>query len=81
MNSVDDAKKSISVIYGGAYSGTYNINIKHKTLGKLDTEGLILVVGSEVKSFSPSQGSVYGGTILTILGNNWDAKVKENNPV
>jgi hypothetical protein len=47
----------------------------------IDTDDITLTVGSEVTSYSPKTGSIYGGTKLTIHGTNWDPKVKTNNPV
>jgi hypothetical protein len=41
---------------------------------------LRFTVGSEVSSFSPQSGSIYGGTLITIHGNNWSTD-KLNNPV
>lgn len=55
--------------------------MRHKTVGIIDTFTLLLTVGAEVTSFSPSSGSIYGGTLLTIHGTNWDPTVKENNAV
>jgi hypothetical protein len=81
VTAVDDAAKTVTVIFGGAYSGTYNIAVRHKDFGLIDTDDIILTVGSEVTSYSPNTGSIYGGTLLTIHGTNWDPKVKENNPV
>jgi hypothetical protein len=69
------------VIFGGAYSGTYSIAVRHKHFGLVDTDDITLTVGSEVTSYSPKTGSIYGGTLLTIHGTNWDPKVKTNNPV
>lgn len=79
--AVNDAAKTITVIFGGAYSGTYSIAVRHKDFGLIDTDTITLTVGSEVTSISPNTGSVYGGTLLTILGTNWDPTDKENNPV
>ena len=55
--------------------------IRHSTFGLIDTEGLILTVGSEVTSYSPNTGSINGGTLLTIHGTNWDPTIVANNPV
>jgi len=41
---------------------------------------LIFDVGSKVTSYSPSIGSIYGGTLITIHGTNW-SKDKLDNPV
>jgi hypothetical protein len=79
--SVNDAEKSILVMYGGAYSGTYSVKIRHSTYGLVDGDVLTMTVGSHVESYSPNVGSVYGGTLLTIKGTNWDPEIITNNPV
>jgi len=81
VTAVDDTAKTVTVIFGGAYSGTYSIAVRHSKFGLIDTDDITLTVGSEVTSYSPNKGSIYGGTLLTIHGTNWDPKVKENNPV
>lgn len=56
------------------------INIRHKTVGLLDTTTLVLTVKTEVTSISPKVGSIYGGTLITIVGTNF-GKQKTDNPV
>lgn len=46
----------------------------------MQTKDLILNVGTTVKSYEPKQGSIYGGTLLTITGTNF-GKEKTDNPV
>ena len=70
--SVDNVAKTFSVIFGGAYSGTYAIKINHRKYGLIDTKETILHVGSEVTSYGPNTGSIYGGTLITLEGTNWD---------
>lgn len=77
---VNDADKTIEVMFGGAWSGLYQVRIRHANFGLLDTSGLILTVGSNVTSYYPTEGSIYGGTLLTITGTNF-GKVKTDNPV
>jgi hypothetical protein len=45
--------------------------IKHKYYGLVDTDGMILDVSSKVSSVSPQEGSIHGGTMLTITGTNF----------
>ena len=78
--SVDDATKTITTKFGGAHSDTYDINIRHNQYGLVDMSAHTLTVGSSVTSMSPAVGSVYGGTLLTINGNNFGT-VKTDNPV
>ena len=63
--------RSFKAIFGGAWSGQYQIHLSHKDLGMLDTRGLVLDVNTNITSFSPMFGSVYGGTLLTIDGVNF----------
>ena len=58
-------------MFGGAYSGVYSVQIRHSKFGLIDTAGLRFTVGSEVTTFSPQLGSVYGGTLISITGTNW----------
>lgn len=77
---VDEDTKTLITKFGGAYSGDFQILIRHKNYGVISTAGLILTVGSTVTSFSPTQGSIYGGTLLTINGENF-GNVYTDNPV
>jgi hypothetical protein len=67
-------------LFGGGYSGKYQIEIRHLVFGLLNTDGIILDVGTYVSSVSPLQGSIYGGTVLTIKGSNFGT-VYTDNPV
>lgn len=67
-------------MFGGAYSGTYSVQIRHNQFGLLDTSGLTFTIGSDVTSFSPNIGSIYGGQLITIDGTNWSTD-KRDNPV
>jgi hypothetical protein len=82
MNVINayNTNRTLEVMFGGAYSGKYSIQIRHKTFGLIDTSGISFDVGSEVTSFTPSTGSIYGGTLITIHGTNW-SKNKLDNPV
>jgi hypothetical protein len=75
---VDNTNKVLTVMFGGAWSGLYQISIRHKEFGLLDTNGLILTVGSNVTSISPTKGSIYGGTLVTITGTNFGKEFTDN---
>jgi len=66
------------VMFGGAWSGMYQINIRHKEFGLLNTKGLNFTLGSNVTDFSPKTGSIYGGTHLTITGTNFGSEFTDN---
>jgi hypothetical protein len=67
-------------MFGGGYSGKYQMAIRHKQFGLLGTEGVILDVGSTVTSVSTKIASINGGTLLTIKGTNFGNE-KTDNPV
>lgn len=75
---VDDAEKTLVALFGGAESGQFQVSIRHKAYGLVGTEGLILEVRSEVTSFTPNTGSIYGGTLLTITGTNFGSEITDN---
>jgi hypothetical protein len=76
--SVDDSAKTFTAMFGGAYSGQFQISIRHKDYGLVDTEGLILDVSATVTSYTPMEGSIYGGTLLTIIGTNFGDAFTDN---
>ena len=65
-------------MFGGAYSGEFQVHIRHRQYGLVDTEGMILTVGAWVTSYSPSTGSIYGGTLITIAGENFGNAITDN---
>lgn len=78
--AVNDTAKTFTAMFGGAYSGKFQINVRHRRYGLVGTNGLILDVSSSITDFSPMTGSIYGGTLLTIRGTNF-GNVKTDNPV
>lgn len=67
-------------MFGGAYTGMFQIHIRHKNYGLLNTEGMFLDVSSKVTNVSPLVGSIHGGTLVTIQGTNFGTQ-KTDNPV
>jgi hypothetical protein len=51
--SVDDSAKTFTAMFGGAYSAQFQISIRHKDYGLVETEGLILDVSASVTSYTP----------------------------
>jgi hypothetical protein len=74
----DDSTKTLTVMFGGAWSGLYNVDIRHRDFGLLNTRGLEFVVGSNVTDYNPKVGSIYGGTLLTITGTNFGSEFTDN---
>jgi hypothetical protein len=75
---VDDAAKTITVMFGGAWSGEYRVDIRHSAFGLVDTSGTTFTVGSTVTAITPVTGSMYGGTLLTITGTNFGTEITDN---
>ena len=78
--AVDDTAKTLTALFGGAYSGLFDISIRHSTFGLLKTDGVTLTVGSWVTNVTPKVSSIYGGALLTITGTNFGNE-KTDNPV
>lgn len=78
--TVNDTEKSFMMMFGGAYSGIYDVKIRHKQFGLIQTTNQVLTVESRVLSVTPRTASIFGGTILTITGTNFGNE-KTDNPV
>ena len=76
--AVDETTKTLTVMFGGAWSGLYRITVRHRDFGLLNTKGLDFTVGSNVTDYSPKEGSIYGGTLLTITGTNFGSEFTDN---
>jgi len=76
--AVDDDARTLTCLFGGAYSGEFQISVRHSHYGRLGTDGRVLDVSASVDSFSPQIGSIYGGTLLTIQGNNFGDEITDN---
>jgi len=76
---VDDANKQIVCKFGGAYSGKFNIRIRHAKFGLIKST-LLLDVSANTTSMDKNKGSIYGGTLITITGQNYGS-VFTDNPV
>ena len=76
--AVNDTLKTVTFMYGGAWSGKYNLSVRHSQYGLINTRGLYLTVGSNITSITPSIGSIYGGSLLTIAGTNFGDEITDN---
>lgn len=70
--------KRITVKYGGIYSGIYNVKVFSETYGMLDYSAVTLKAVGEILSFTPTQGSIYGGTLITITGRVFSTEATDN---
>ena len=49
----DDTAKTITVMFGGAWSGKYDLWIRHAQEGLLNTRRIVLDVSGSITSISP----------------------------
>lgn len=70
-----DSDQYIKVKFGGADSGFYGLIVRSKMYGRFDTTGMTLEAVGRVTSFSPTQGSIHGGTLITIKGYNFSTDI------
>jgi len=70
----------IKVKYGAADSGLYNFLVRARNYGNFDTTGVTLTAVGKVTGFSPKQGSIHGGTLVTIDGYHFST-VATDNPI
>ena len=64
----DNGNQNLSVKFGGADRGIYNVFLTSKEYGSFDTTGITIETVGKVTSFSPTSGSMYGGTLVTVTG-------------
>lgn len=72
------ADRTITVKYNGAYSGVYDLRVKSARNGNVLTSAVTFTAKIEVVDFQPRQGSLYGGTLLTITGGHFSDKITDN---
>lgn len=80
VKSVDNSSKTLTVRFAGAPSGEYALALRSKSLGVVDGSSLVLTTEAKVTRIRPKQGSLYGGTLITIDGENFSDD-KLDNPV
>ena len=49
-------------------TGTYRILLSSILLGKIDTSSITFTTIGTITDFYPKEGSIYGGTVITIKG-------------
>ena len=80
VKSVDNSAKTVTVKFPGAPSGSYVVQLTSATLGRIDKSNLALTTEAKVTGISPTQGSLLGGTLVTIDGANFSDE-RLDNPV
>lgn len=78
MIDVDNDEKSITVRYGGAYGGMYDLEVTSETFGRILTDDITFEAVGTITDIHPSSGSVYGGTLITISGYHFSDDASEN---
>lgn len=78
VNEVDADAKTLTVKFGGAYSGSFVLSVRHSEYGLIKADHLTFDVNSYVTNISPQTGSIYGGTLLTIDGTNFGDQITDN---
>jgi len=76
--SVDDTARTVTVKFGGAPSGQYYIQLESTQHGRITKDNLSLTVGSTITDITPTIGSMYGGTLVTITGVNFSTDPLDN---
>lgn len=77
--AADPVAKTITVKYGGAYSGTYDLVVTNPS-GNVFSD-VTFAATFEITDFTPKTGSVYGGTLVTITGRHFSDDDPTQNPV
>ena len=74
LNVVDFDKvaNTITVKYGGAYSGEYKVSVTSKLYGSFNSKLKFNAV-FEFTDFEPKEGSKYGGQLVTITGGHFSS--------
>jgi len=76
----DNGEQYLKIKFGGSTSGNYSVFVRSLTYGNFDASSLNLELIGTVIDFNPKQGSIYGGTLVTITGY-WFSSDPTNNPV
>jgi IPT/TIG domain len=56
------------VKFGGSESGVYDLKVRSRSYGSFNATGITLTTVGNVTDFNPKQGSVHGGTLITVNG-------------
>lgn len=76
--SVNDSDKTITIKFPGAYSGSYYLQLSSVQHGRIDSDLLQLSVHGSVTSIYPLEGSKYGGSLITVTGENFSDDPLDN---
>lgn len=68
-----NAVHTITVHFPGGPVGAYTLNVFHALYGLVAMKTAKLRIGPTVTGMDPISGSLYGGTLITIAGENFEA--------
>lgn len=68
----------IKAKFGGSDSGIYQLKVRSRNYGNLDTTGITLKTIGKVTDFNPKSGSVHGGTLITVDGYHFSDDYQDN---
>ena len=75
---VNDDDKTLRVKFPGAPSGEYMIRLTHNSVGRIDSNALLITTEARVTGLSANSGSTHGGQVLTITGTNFSDDPYDN---
>jgi hypothetical protein len=78
VKRVDNEARTVTVRFKGAPSGDYAVLLFSTLKGRVDKENLKFTSESYVTDISPKEGSMYGGSVVTITGVNFSDNPKHN---
>ncbi len=68
-----NSKNQIKVRFPGGYLGDYTLHVSHTKYGKLE-QATPFRIGATITSILPREGSLAGGTLITVTGTDFDPK-------
>lgn len=81
---VDNSARTVTVKFNGAPPGSYKFAVASQAIGssgnpygRLSTAAIAFQTSSTVTGVSPSSGSVFGGSLLTITGTNFSTTIED----
>ena len=75
---IDSTFMRLTVKYGGAYGGVYDLEVVSQARGALTTDGVTFEAKIQVADFNPKRGSKLGGALVTITGGHFSDKITDN---
>lgn len=61
------------MFYPGTNSGLYNLVVEHANQGEISESQEQVIVGPQITSVGPMEGSLYGSTRVVVRGRNFES--------